>query len=286
MVLGCVCCLSFRVAPPTNLQTATQTYLEDPIWDRLQQSTAHTIVFRDSSVILPSQEQLEGCPIHHVPLAVHVPMNPEEIVPEGAFAGVPRMRHVSVESGIRLIEAEAWQNCRQLRIVKLPATVVGISDNAFRDCKLLNSVSAPGCREFGYKAFAECCSLQWVYASDGVANRFSSEAKLGHYLFQGCINLAEFTLSELPSPRGSTLQAGTSELAPGCLSSRESPHLLSRSILQLLERMRVTVADCLKGLTSATPTLKKFRNSPLCTALASEKFSFRLLSIQFELKPL
>ena len=158
------------------LRTATQTYLEDPIWDKLQQSTEYTIVFRDSSVILPSQEQLEECPIYHFPLAVHVPMNPEEIVPEGAFAGVPRLRHVSVESDIRLIGAEAWQNCRQLRIVKLPATVVGISDNAFRYCKLLNSVSAPGCREFGYKAFAECCSLQWVYASDGVATRFSSEA--------------------------------------------------------------------------------------------------------------
>ena len=98
---------------------------------------AYTIVFKDCSVMLPSQEQLEGCPIHHVPLAVHVPMNPEEIVPEGAFAGVPRLRHVSVESGIRLIGAEAWQNCRQLRIVKLPATVVSISDNVFRDCKLL-----------------------------------------------------------------------------------------------------------------------------------------------------
>ena len=104
-------------------------------------------------------------------------------------------------------------------IVKLPATVVGISDNAFRDCKLLNSVSAPGCRDFGYKAFAECCSLQWVYASEGVANKFSNEAKFGQYLFQGCINLAEVTLCELPSPRGSTLQARTSELAPGCLSS-------------------------------------------------------------------
>ena len=87
------------------LQTATQTYLEDPIWDKLQQSMEYTIVFRDSSVILPSQEQLEGCPIYHGPLAVHVPMNPEEIVPEGAFAGVPRLRRVSVESGIRLIGA-------------------------------------------------------------------------------------------------------------------------------------------------------------------------------------
>ena len=98
------------------------------------------------------KNNLEDCPIHHIPLAVHVPVNPEEIVPEGAFAGVPRLRHVSAESGIRLIGAEAWQNCRQLRIVKLLATVVGISDNVFRDYKLLNSVLAPGCRDFGQKS--------------------------------------------------------------------------------------------------------------------------------------
>ena len=87
-----------------------------------------------------------------------------------------------------------------------------------------NYFLAPGCREFGYKAFAECCSLQWVYASEGVANMFNSEAKFGQYLFQGCINLAEFTLSELPSPRGSAPQARTGE------ALRESPHLLSQSI--------------------------------------------------------
>ena len=136
------------------LHTTTQTYLEDPIWDKLQQGREYTIVFRDCSVTLPEQEQLGGYPIDQVPLAVHVPMNSEETVPEWAFAGVPRLRHVSVESGIRLIGAEAWQDCRQLRIVKLPATVVGIADNAFRDCKLLNSVLAPGCRDFGYKASA------------------------------------------------------------------------------------------------------------------------------------
>ena len=83
------------------------------------------------------QELLEGYPIDKVPLAVHVPMNPESAVPEGAFAGVPRLRHVSVESGIRLIGPEACHSC-QLRIVKLPSTVVSISDNAFRSCKLLN----------------------------------------------------------------------------------------------------------------------------------------------------
>ena len=34
---------------------------------------------------------------------------------------------------------------------KLPTTFVGISDNVFRNCKLLNSVSAPGCRLLAIK---------------------------------------------------------------------------------------------------------------------------------------
>ena len=58
-----------------------------------------------------------------------------------------------------------------------------------------------------------------MYASDGIANVFNSEAKFGQYLFQGCINLAEVTWSEPPSSRGSAQHVRTCELAPGCLSS-------------------------------------------------------------------
>ena len=59
------------------LHLATQTYLEDPIWDKLQQSMEYCIIFKDCREVLPSQELLEGYPIHKIPLAVHVPMNPE-----------------------------------------------------------------------------------------------------------------------------------------------------------------------------------------------------------------
>ena len=45
------------------LHTTTQTYLEDPIWDKLQQGREYTIVFRDCSVALQEQEQLGGYPI-------------------------------------------------------------------------------------------------------------------------------------------------------------------------------------------------------------------------------
>ena len=149
------------------LQNDTQTYLENPIREKLQQCTEYTMVFRSCCEVLPTKDNFEGCPFRDIPLAVHVPMNPEEMVPEGAFASVPRLRQ---EPGIRVVGAEAWQCCRQLRIVKMPVTVVRIADNAFRGCQLLNSVTAPGCMEFGYKAFAECSSLQWVFAIEGMAN--------------------------------------------------------------------------------------------------------------------
>ena len=150
---------------------------------------AYTIVFRNCSVILPSQEQLEDCPIHHIPLAVHVPMNPEEIVPEGAFAGVPRLRHVSVESGIRLIGAEAWQNCRQIRMVKLPATVVGISDNVFRDCKLLNSVLARVVEILGIKPVRNVVPCNGCMHRKGLQICSIAKPSLGNTSFKGVLTL-------------------------------------------------------------------------------------------------
>ena len=38
------------------LHLATQTYLEDPICDRLQQSVEYCIIFKDCSEVLPLQE--------------------------------------------------------------------------------------------------------------------------------------------------------------------------------------------------------------------------------------
>ena len=201
------------------LQADTQIYLDNPVWEKLQQSTEYSIVFRDCCEVLPTKERFEESPFRDIPLAVHVPMNPEEKVPEGAFGAVPRLRHVSVESGIRVVGAEAWQCCRQLRIVKMPVTVVCIADNAFRGCQLLNSVTAPGCVEFGYKAFAECSSLQWVYAAEGVANQFCSATKFGHYLSRDCMNLAAFALREAAHPHELPVRPNARELAQGCLGS-------------------------------------------------------------------
>ena len=64
------------------LQADTHTYLENPIWEQLQQSTEYTMLFTQlqRSPSLKGDFRRVSIPRHS--LAVHVPMNPEEMVPE------------------------------------------------------------------------------------------------------------------------------------------------------------------------------------------------------------
>ena len=87
---------------------------------------------------------------------------------------------------------------RQLRIVKMPATVGGISDNAFRNCKLLNSVTAPGCREFGCKAFEECCSLQSVYTLMELPTSLAAPPSLGITSLEAASTLPNLPCTRVP----------------------------------------------------------------------------------------
>ena len=77
---------------------------------------------------------------------------------------------VQVEPGIRTIGASAWQSCQQLQIAKMPSTVVCLQDGAFQGCCALMMVLAPGCKRFGRRAFAECCSLSQMGTTDNAIN--------------------------------------------------------------------------------------------------------------------
>ena len=123
-----------------------------------------------------------------------IPMNQAGIIPSSAFLAVPRMRHVSIEAGIRAVGAQAWQCCRHLRVVRMPSTVVCIEENTFRGCHLLNSITVPGCIEFGYKAFAGCCSLQWIHANGGGPTTLEAQPNLDTtFSRRAAVTLPEFS---------------------------------------------------------------------------------------------
>ena len=77
--------------------------------------------------------------------------------------------------------------------------------------------------------------MQRVYASGGAVNVFSGGTNFGQYLFQGCINLAEVTVSEVPSPRselnGLTQQDRTREQLRAASALQTSARLFSQSTL-------------------------------------------------------
>ena len=102
-------------------------------------------------------------------------------------------------------------------MARLPATPH--CQTAFRDCKLLNSVLAPVVATLVLKLFRNAVPCNVCMHRMGLQTCSKVKPIFRQCLFQGCINLAEVTLSEFPSPRGSTLQDRTRELAPGCLSS-------------------------------------------------------------------
>ena len=110
----------------------TQAYLEGRIWKALQENGHFTIVFRECVEVFQIKEAFEECAYRDIPKAVKVPANELGIIPPSAFIAVPRMRHVIIKAGIHAVGARAWQNCRRLRIVKMPTTVVLIEESAFR----------------------------------------------------------------------------------------------------------------------------------------------------------
>ena len=195
---------------------ATVTDL-DVSWEALQENRHFTMVFRDCVEAFQTKEDFEDCAYRDIPKAVKVPANESGIIPQSAFIAVPLMRHVIIEAGIHAVGSRAWQNCRHLRIVKMPTTVVRIEESAFRGRRWLNSITVPGCTDFGYKAFADCCSLQWVHAN-GV-NNIGSATKLGHNLFVDCINLATMTILQDGRDSNSPTSGPRRELPTGCFCS-------------------------------------------------------------------
>ena len=101
------------------------------------------------------------------------------------------------------MRAAAWQSCPQLQIVKLPG--------AHQTC------SFPRVFCLG-KGDCAPVSLRYVHANGGV-NTFNGMTKLGHYLFDACINLAATTILQAVLEPQSLTPVLHREIPTGCFCS-------------------------------------------------------------------
>ena len=126
------------------LQADTQTYLENPMWEKLQQNTEYTIVFRSCCAVLHSKEIFEGCPFRDLPLAV-----------------------IRLPYTLHTIRVKAFMNCAALPELAIPPSLHYIASRAFLDCAALRRlVKLPGRHKWRgtyaeENAFAICAGMRW-----------------------------------------------------------------------------------------------------------------------------
>ena len=105
-------------------------------------------------------------------------------------------RPVLVEDGIRIVGEAAWRSCQRLQVVHLPDTVVSLRHGAFCRCYVLRAVIAPGCKQFGIKVFAACCSSTQIGTTQHPDNLLAPQAQLRPRAFEGCMALRSLNMDK------------------------------------------------------------------------------------------
>ena len=136
------------------------------------------------------------------------------------IAGVPRLRHVSVESGVRLVGPEAWHSCRQLRIVKLPSTVVTISEAV--NCLIVSLLLVAESLAAKPLMSASHCSGSIPLKMSPIG--LAAAPSLGITSSEAVSTLPSLPCTWSPCPSELLSQPTARELALGCLSSTGQPH--------------------------------------------------------------
>ena len=178
----------------TLFDVETQLALCDPIQEALWGNTQFRLVVQDCFQRFDRKEQFQANEYEDYPKAIWVPANDTGVLVAKAFFSVLRLRHVKVDSGLHMIDRQAWRYCHSLQIVKLLDTVVAIEYAACQGCCALVMVEMPRCVDLGVRLFSECCALEKVgVTAEGVC-RLAIGAVVGPYAFEECAKLGQLLL--------------------------------------------------------------------------------------------
>ncbi len=97
---------------------------------------------------------------------------------------------VSVPSGVKTIQAEAFADCTSLSGVTFPSSLEKIENSAFSGCENIRRIIIPeGCTSIGNGAFADCKNLSAVTLP-------ASLTELGSGVFAGCEDLKTVNITK------------------------------------------------------------------------------------------
>ena len=175
----------------TLLDADTQVALQDPVQEELWNTNHFCLVVHECFRCLENNKPLQGLDHEDCPKAIRVPASETGILEAKAFHLTMRVRHACSDGGFRIISPQAWRYCHSLRIVKLPDTVVTLG---FQGCCSLQVAEMPGCVEFGFRVFSECCALERVGNIVDGGSHLAIGAIVSQYAFEECAKLAHLSL--------------------------------------------------------------------------------------------
>lgn len=105
--------------------------------------------------------------------------------------GIPHnLTHKGVRYTIVAIGARAFQNCKQIKSVRVSYGILEIGDEAFRGCSGLTSLNLPSSiTHIGKFAFADCVGLTSITLN-------GSNISMGEKVFDNCKNVNNFTIPD------------------------------------------------------------------------------------------
>ena len=108
----------------------------------------------------------------------------------GSFEDCVNLKQVKLPSSLTRLYDNCFLNCTSLAEIQLPAGVTVIGGNCFRGCTALTQIELPsGLQEIGYSAFQNCTGLKSI--------KLPSKIKeLQSHTFKGCTGLTSVSLPE------------------------------------------------------------------------------------------
>ena len=144
----------------------------------------------DGVIFDKTMYSLISYPVYKTEETYDIPDSVYEIA-GGAFAG-SQLKSIVLPDNIRKISDSAFRNSQLLETVVIPGNVSSIDARAFKDCVSLNNVVIPAAvSNLGEYAFAGCTSL-----TNLILEERKVEMTVGAHLFDGCTSLA--TVYEFP----------------------------------------------------------------------------------------
>ena len=201
----------------TLLEADTQVALQDPVQEELWNSNHFCLIVHECFRCLENNKPLQGLDYEDCPKAIRVPASESGILEAKAFHSTMRVRHACLDGGFRIISPQARRYCHSLRIVKLPDTVVTLGYAVFQGCYSLQVAEMPGCVEFGFRVFSECCALERVGNIVDGGSHLAIGAIVSQYAFEECAKLAHLSLPHVRAVvDSSALTSPQAGLPQGC----------------------------------------------------------------------